>query len=150
MHSQQHTPSKLLTLVLAGVASMGFATVASAAGGALGVNTDVGAGAQVAPAPATSMGGAAEARMGASAGLNSNAQWKDTASQGVERAQEKAGTAQDRASTQANEMRTQAQSQAEITRSQAQSQAEQMKTQAQQMSPGVRAESGMSAGKSRR
>lgn len=153
MQSNQQNHSKLLTVLLAGVTSIGFATAASAAGGALGVNTHVGAGAQVSPAPGTSIGGAADARMGASGDLNTNAQWKDTASQGLERAQDRVGTAQDRVSTQAEEMkaqaeelrtqaqtqaeekRTQAQSLAEEKRTQAQSQAEQLKTQAQEMKP---------------
>jgi len=139
MQSNQQNHSKLLTVILAGVASIGFATAASAAGGALGGNTNVGAGAQIAPAPGTSVGGAAEARMGASADLNSNAQWKDTASQGVERAQGRVDTAQDRASTQADQMKTQA----EEMRIQGQSQAEQMRSQAQEVKPEVRSESGV-------
>lgn len=166
MQSNQQNHSKLLTVLIAGVASLGFATAASAAGGVLGVN--VGAGAQIAPAPGTSIGGAAEARMGASGELNSNAQWKDTASQGVDRAQERMGTAQDRVSTQADEMRmqaeemrtqaqsqaedkrTQVQSQTEEMRTQAQTQADQMKTQAQETKPAVKVQSGVSANRTAR
>lgn len=139
MQSNQQNHSKLLTVILAGVASIGFATAASAAGGNLRGTTNVGADAQIAPAPGTSMGGAANGRLGASADLDSNAQWKDTASQGIERAQDRADTAQERASTQADEMKTQA----EEMRTQAQSQADDMKAQAQEMNPGVRAETGI-------
>ena len=58
MQSNQQNHSKLLTVIIASIASIGFTTAASAAGGALGVNTNVGAGAQIAPAPAlgTSVG----------------------------------------------------------------------------------------------
>ncbi len=155
MQSNQQNHSKLLTVILAGVASIGFAAAASAAG-TLGANTHVGVGAQTAPVPGTAIGGAADAHMNASGNLNSNAQWKDSATQGLERAQERAGTAQDRVSTQASDMniqaedmRTQAQSQADTMKTQGQSQADAMKTQAgamrtqaQQMKPTPRAQSG--------
>ncbi len=147
MQSNQQNHSKLLTVILAGVASIGFAAAASAAG-TLGANTHVGVGAQTAPVPGTAIGGAADAHMNASGNINSNAQWKDSASQGLERAQERAGSAQDRASTQADEMkvqaeemRTQAQSQADAKKTQAQSQADEMRTQAQQMKPTPNAQS---------
>jgi uncharacterized protein YjbJ (UPF0337 family) len=147
MQSNQQNHSKLLTVILAGVASIGFAAAASAAGGTLGTNTHVGAGAQTAPASGTSIGGAADARMNASGNTNSNAQWKDTASQGLGRAQDRVGTAQDRVSTQAEVMRTQAQSQAEEQKAQAQSQAEQMKLQGQSMKPTPQGQLGVMSSK---
>ena len=149
MQSNQQIHSKLLTVILAGVASIGFAAAASAAGGTLGTDTHVGAGVQTAPAPGTPIGGAADARMNASGNINSNAQWKDSASQGVERAQDRVGSAQDRVSTEANDMkvqaqdmRTQAQSQADAMKTQAQSQAGEMRTQAQEVKPAPHAQSG--------
>lgn len=163
MQTNQQNQSKLLTVLLAGITSLGFATAASAVDAALGVNAQVGAGAQVAPAPGTAIGGAAGANMGASGDLN-GPQWKDPARPDVESAQDRAGAAQDRLNSQAEEMRmqaeemrTQAQSQAEEKRaqvksraeegrSQTQSQGDQFKNQAEQIKPTSKARVGVQSG----
>lgn len=81
---QLHT--KLLTTIMAGVAAIGFATAASAVGGGLGVDANVGAAVQT-PAPINGqVGGAVDAQMNTSGSANTNAQSEDSATHGADRA----------------------------------------------------------------
>jgi hypothetical protein len=75
----QQSRIRLLTVIMAGVASVGFATAATAAG--VGVNTNAGAWARVA-APGTPLAsGAADAHLDAYV----SAQWHDGAARGGSR-----------------------------------------------------------------
>lgn len=74
----QQVRTRLLTLIMAGVATLGFAHVTQAAGSAAGANANVGADAQT--------GAAASAHMNGSGSANSNAQWQSGATQGADRA----------------------------------------------------------------
>jgi hypothetical protein len=85
--------TQLLTVIMAGVASVGFAAAATAAGVGGGVNTNVGAGAQV--APEAQAGGSADAHMSTTGSENSNAQWQGGATQGADRAAARMGTTVD-------------------------------------------------------
>ena len=80
----QQVRTKFLTLIMAGVAGVGFAAAATAAGVGVGVNANVGAGAQA--------GGAADAHMSTSGSANSNAQWQSSATRGADRAAERTST----------------------------------------------------------
>jgi len=83
----QQVRTKLLTLIMTGVA--GFAAAATAAGMGGGINANVGAGATV-PAPATAQaGGVADAHMSTSGIASSNAQWQSGATRGADRAAER-------------------------------------------------------------
>ncbi|HBU29491.1 MAG: hypothetical protein A2X71_09945 [Thiobacillus sp. GWE1_62_9] len=79
MQKTQAIHTRLVTALMAGAASIGFATAATAAGVGVGVNA--GAGAQA--------GGAAGAQMSTSGSANSNAQWQGGATQGGDRAAER-------------------------------------------------------------
>jgi hypothetical protein len=88
-NAQVRTP--LLTVIMAAVASVGFASAATAAGVGGGVNTKVGAGVQVAP-PEAQAGGSADAHMSPTGSENSNPQWQGAATQGADRAAARMGT----------------------------------------------------------
>ena len=81
MRNAQQIRSKLLTVILAGVAGVGFATAATAAG----VDANVGAGAQVEAPGNVQAGGPADAHMSPSGSTNTNAQWQSGATRGAER-----------------------------------------------------------------
>ena len=132
MQSSEPKPSKLATVLLAGVASLGLAVSASAAG--VGANVD--AGAKITP-PAGVM---AQSRAGMSGELSGDARTR--ASTQADEMRTQAEDARTRAESQAEEMRTQA----EETRTRAQSQAEETRSQVQQMTPDVRGEAGVSVG----
>jgi hypothetical protein len=76
--------NKLLAVIMAGVAGIGFATAATAAGVGVGAGTNVGAGAQA--------GGNADAQLNAPAIANANAQLKSGATRGEDGAAERLGT----------------------------------------------------------
>lgn len=80
----QSTRSPLLTSILAGVASAGFTVAALAAG--VGVGAGVGADAQVSAPGQAQAGGGADANMSTSGSANTNAQWRDGAVRGADRA----------------------------------------------------------------
>lgn len=83
----QQILTRLLTVIMAGVAGIGFATAATAAtaaGVGVGAGTNVGAGAQA--------GGNADTHMNATASANSNAQWQSGATRDADRAAERMGT----------------------------------------------------------
>ncbi|MHB1086009.1 MAG: hypothetical protein ACYCZA_14375 [Thiobacillus sp.] len=84
----QQVRTKLLTLIMAGVAGAGLAAAATAAGLGGGINASVGAGATVS-APTAQAGGAADAHMSTSGIANSNAQWQSEATRGADRAAER-------------------------------------------------------------
>ncbi|MDP1645398.1 MAG: hypothetical protein Q8K35_08400 [Thiobacillus sp.] len=88
----QQIRTKLLTVIMAGVAGVGFATAATAAGVGVDVNTNVSAGAQVAAPNNAQAGGSADAHMSTSGSANSNAQWQSGATRGADRAAERMGT----------------------------------------------------------
>ena len=88
MRNAQQIRSKLLTVILAGVAGVGFATAATAAG----VDANVGAGAQVEAPGNVQAGGTADAHMSPSGSTNTNAQWQNGAARGADRAAERMGT----------------------------------------------------------
>jgi len=77
--------TRLVTALMAGVASIGFATAATAAG--VGVNA--GADAQLESPVKAQTGGTAEAHMSTSGSANSNAQWQSGATRGGDRAAER-------------------------------------------------------------
>jgi hypothetical protein len=79
--------TRLMTALMAGVASIGFATAATAAGVGVGVNA--GAGVQVGAPVKAQAGGVAGAQMSTSGSANSNAQWQSGATQGGDRAAER-------------------------------------------------------------
>lgn len=74
----QQDRTRFLTLIMAGVATFGFAHVTMAADSAAAANATVGAAAQ----PGTAAG----AQMSGSGSANSNAQWQSGATQGADRA----------------------------------------------------------------
>jgi hypothetical protein len=76
----QQVRTKLLTLIMAGVATFGFAHLTMAADSAADAKADVGAAAQT--------GGTAGTMSGAGS-ANSNAQWQSGATQGADRAAER-------------------------------------------------------------
>lgn len=78
MQTAKQVRTKLLTVIMAGVAGVGFATAATAAGVGAGANANDGAGAQA--------GGTADAHMSPSGSTNSNAQWQSGATRGADRA----------------------------------------------------------------
>lgn len=82
----QQIRTKLLTVIMAGVAGVGFAAAATAAGVGVGINTNVGAGAQVAAPNNAQAGGSADAHMSTAGSANSNAQWQNGATRGADRA----------------------------------------------------------------
>ncbi len=77
----QQVRTQLLTLIIAGVASAGFATAATAAGMGGGIQARVGVDATA--------GGAADAHMSGSGSANSNAQWQSGSARGADRAAER-------------------------------------------------------------
>ena len=85
MRNAQQIRSKLLTVILAGVAGVGFATAVTAAG----VEANVGAGAQVEAPGNVQAGGTADAHMSTSGSANSNAQWHSGATRGADLAAER-------------------------------------------------------------
>lgn len=87
MKKAQPIRTQLVTVLMAGVASIGLATAATAAGVGVGVNA--GAGAQVGAPAKAHTGGAAEAHMSTSGSANSNAQWQSGATRGADRAAER-------------------------------------------------------------
>jgi hypothetical protein len=87
----QQIRTQLLTVIMAGVAGVGFAAAATAAGVGGGVNANVGAGAQVV-APEAQAGGSADVHMSPSGSENSNAQWQGGATRGADRAAARMGT----------------------------------------------------------
>lgn len=95
MRNAQQIRSKLLTVIMAGVAGVGFATAATAAGVGVGANAHVGAGAQVAAPNNAQAGGRADAHMSTAGSANSNAQWQSGATRGADRAAERMGTDSD-------------------------------------------------------
>lgn len=84
MQTAQQVGSKLLALIIAGVAGVGFVTAATAAGVGAGVDANVGGGAQVAAPDMDQAGGSADAHMSTSGSTNSNAQWQSGATRGAE------------------------------------------------------------------
>jgi hypothetical protein len=88
---QQNAPvrTKLLTLIMAGVAGLGFAAVATAAKIAGGVNAHVSANHGVTAPVRAEAGGTADAHMSAAGLANSNAQWQSGATRGADRAAER-------------------------------------------------------------
>ena len=92
MRNAQQIRSKLLTVILAGVAGVGFATAATAAGVDIGVDANVDAGAQVEAPGNVQAGGPADAHMSPSGSTNTNAQWQSGAARGADRAAERMGT----------------------------------------------------------
>ena len=85
MQKTQAIHTRLVTALMAGAASIGFATAATAAG--VGVNA--GADAQLESPVKAQTGGTAEAHMSTSGSANSNAQWQGGATQGGDRAAER-------------------------------------------------------------
>ena len=69
----QQVRTRLLTLIMAGVAGAGFASVATAAGMGGGIKSDVGTGASVPAREPAQTSGAADAHMGPSGSASSNA-----------------------------------------------------------------------------
>ena len=88
----QQVRTKLLTLIMAGVAGAGFAAAATAAGIDGGINANVGTGATVSAPDTTQAGGTADAHMSTSGSANSNAQWQSGATRGADRAAERMNT----------------------------------------------------------
>ena len=84
MQTAQQVRSKLLTLIVAGVAGVAFTNAATAAG--------VGGGAQVAAPDSAQAGGSADAHMSSAGSANSNAQWQSGATRGADRAAERMST----------------------------------------------------------
>lgn len=91
MRNAQPIRTRLLTAILAGMVSAGFATAASAAGTAAGANAKAGAGAQAASPGYVQ---AAEAHVNAYG--STNAQWQDDATRGTDRAADRAGMNSDK------------------------------------------------------
>ena len=85
----QSTRSPLLTSILAGIASAGFTAAALAAGVGVGVGASVGAGAQVTAPGQAQAGGRADANMSTTGSAHTNAQWRDDAVRGADRAVER-------------------------------------------------------------
>ena len=87
----QSTRSPLLTSILAGVASASFTAAALAAGVGVGAGASVGAGAdaQVSAPGQAQAGDSADANMSTSGSANTNAQWRDSAVRGADRAAER-------------------------------------------------------------
>jgi hypothetical protein len=83
----QSTRSTLLTSILAGVASASFTAAALAAGA--GASVGAGAGTQVSTPGQAEVGGSADANMSTSGSANTNAQWRDSAVRGADRAAER-------------------------------------------------------------
>lgn len=90
MHTALHVRTQLLTAIMAGVASVGFAAGATAA--SLGAGAKVGADAKVSAPANAQAGGSAEAHMSPSGSDNGNAQWQSGATRGPDRALEREGT----------------------------------------------------------
>lgn len=80
--NSQQIRTKLLTVIMAGVAGVGFATAATAAG----VGANVGAGTEVTAPDKAQAGGSADAHMSTSGSANTNAQWESGATRGADRA----------------------------------------------------------------
>lgn len=93
MRNAQQIRTKVLTVIMAGMAGVGFATAATAAG--VGANVNVGADAQVAAPNNAQAGGSADAHMSTAGSANSNAQWQSGATRGADRAAERTGTNSD-------------------------------------------------------
>lgn len=79
MQKSQAIRTQFLTVIMAGVAAVGFATTASGAG----------VGAEVAAPANAQAGGNADAHLSPSGSANSNAQWQSGAAQGADRATER-------------------------------------------------------------
>lgn len=86
----QQIRTKLLTVILAGVAGVGFATAVTAAGVGVGGKAD--AGAQVAASDKAQAGVYADAHMSTTGSANGNAQGQSGATWGADRAAERMGT----------------------------------------------------------
>jgi hypothetical protein len=82
----QQVRTRLLSVIIAGLAGAGFVTAAPAAGLGAGAHANVGAGAQVAAPDDAQAGGSAEAHMSPVGSINSNAQWQGGAVRGSDRA----------------------------------------------------------------
>ena len=89
MQKTKQVRTHLFALILAGVTGVGFATAATAAGVGVGIKADVGAGATVVGSDNAQAGGVADVHMSPSGSANSNAQWKNGATQGEDRAAER-------------------------------------------------------------
>jgi hypothetical protein len=85
----QQVRTKLMTLIMAGMAGAGFSAAATAAGMGGGTSATVGAGATVSAPDTAQAGGAADAHMSTSGIANSNAQWQSEATRGAARAAER-------------------------------------------------------------
>jgi hypothetical protein len=84
----QQIRNKLMIVIMAGVAAVGFAAAARAAQVGAGVSTDDGASAQVEAPSNARAGGSGNAHMSTSGSANSNAQWQSGATRGADRAAE--------------------------------------------------------------
>src|SRR5512139_3382806 len=87
MQTAQQVRSKLLTLIVAGVAGVAFANAATAAG--------AGGSAQVAAPGGGQAGGSADAHISPAGSANSNAQWQSGATRGTDHAAERMSTSGD-------------------------------------------------------
>jgi hypothetical protein len=85
----QQVRTKLLTLIMAGVAGAGLAAAAPAAETGTGIDARVDAGTTVSAPDTAQAGGAADAHMSPSGNANSNAQWQSGATRGEDRAAER-------------------------------------------------------------
>ena len=89
---QQQIRTRLMTLILAGVAGAGIAATAMAAGvGGVGGGANAGVGAGVTMPGTAQAGGTADTHMSTSGAANSNAQWQNGATRGADRAAERKG-----------------------------------------------------------
>jgi len=91
MRNAQQIRTKLLTVIMAGVAGVGLAAAATAAEVGGGADANVDAGVQVAAPGNTQAGGTADAHMSTAGSANSNAQWQSGALRGADRAAERMG-----------------------------------------------------------
>ena len=78
--------TRLLTAIMAGVASTGLATAAMAKGSGAGVNANASAGIQAASPGYVQAGGAADAHLNAYVSTNTHAQWQSGATLSADRA----------------------------------------------------------------
>lgn len=85
MQTAQQVGSKLLALIIAGVASVGFVTAATAAGVGADVDAKVGGGSQIAAPDTDQARGSADAHMSPSGSTHSNAPWQSGATRDAAR-----------------------------------------------------------------
>lgn len=91
----QQIRTQLLTVIMAGVAGVGFASTVTAAGVGVGFNTNVGAGTQVATNDHAQARGYADLHMSTTGSGISNAQWQSEVTRDADRATERMGTNDD-------------------------------------------------------